>query len=129
MAVFPVKKGINACNYDVLSKAFPTKQEDIEHIINYARTNRKIDKIIIFGSSVTWNCKVNSDIDIAIKLSQSDDCETNSYAFADVLSSISKIIKSDFDLLDYDKISNEHLKRDIDKKGVVVYAHIAQKSS
>ena len=47
-------------------KVADIKQECVENIINAASTCDSIDKIILFGSSITNKCKKDSDVDIAV---------------------------------------------------------------
>lgn len=111
--VFPVRyNGESKIKY-----VFPTKQKDVDTIIKYAKSVDYIQRIIIFGSAVTWKCNVNSDIDIAVCFS--DDNDDNSYSI--FFKFLTKNIKSQFDLIDYQNNTNKYLKKDIDTKGVVIY--------
>ena len=124
MAVFPIKKTLNTQHRDLLSHIFPTKQEDVDRIISYAQSDKAIKKVVVFGSAVTWGCGVNSDIDIAIQFYGSGKSSEADRQFSKALSAITSLTHSDFDLINYDKITNEHLKKDIDRNGVTVYADI-----
>lgn len=52
-------------NYMSANKIFPTQQRDVYHIIKICRRDLNINKVIIFGSSVTALCNPWSDIDIS----------------------------------------------------------------
>ncbi len=115
---FPIAvnyKNNKSSDIDIISQVFPTKQDDVQKIIDYARTSNSIDKIKIFGSAITWQCRVDSDIDIAVWVNGSNK------EFANILKHLSQTLRSDFDLLNYSEITNTYLKADIDKKGVTVY--------
>lgn len=51
-----------------MNKIFPTKQRLVYNIVNEFKNNNILEKIIIFGSSITDKVKPTSDLDIAIKL-------------------------------------------------------------
>ncbi|MBQ9531603.1 MAG: nucleotidyltransferase domain-containing protein [Eubacterium sp.] len=98
---------------NLICHIFPTKQIDVQRIIDYALNNAGLEKIVIFGSAVTWNCNADSDLDIAV---WSD--HNNFKLFSKYLS---KNLQTEFDLIDYNSIDNVHIKNDILKKGVVIY--------
>ena len=60
--IFPVIPNIE--NKDIAKCIYPLKQREIDNIINNMPNN--ITKAIVFGSAPTWNCNIDSDIDIAV---------------------------------------------------------------
>lgn len=51
-----------------VEKVFPTQQKDVSKIVEKLSNNIIVQKIIIFGSSVTSACNPWSDIDIYLEL-------------------------------------------------------------
>lgn len=86
---------------------YPIQQRKVKEFIEYLKENKNVKSIIIFGSSVTTACHIGSDVDIYVTLSKKE-----------------KIINKYFDFL-YDLWTNfsadENLKKEIFKKGVIVY--------
>ncbi|MBO6178725.1 MAG: nucleotidyltransferase domain-containing protein [Selenomonadaceae bacterium] len=87
----------------------PQKQRDVVKMIEICSQDENIKKIIIFGSSVTDNCKNESDIDIY-------------YEFKTVPRKY-PTIKSHSAVFDkWDNFNvDENLKKEIYSTGVVVY--------
>lgn len=90
-------------NFD---RIYPIQQRKVSCLINDLIKNNKIDKIIIFGSSITDRCHISSDVDIYAE-SDDDVSLSNSYDFK-------------YDLWT-NKTVDERLKKEIYSKGVVVY--------
>lgn len=88
---------------------YPIQQRKVKELIEYLKTNNNVETIIVFGSSVSDRCHVGSDVDIYVKLKQNNK---------------DKLIKKYFNFV-FDLWTNftvdEHLKKEIYKKGVVVY--------
>ncbi len=89
---------------------YPIQQKKVAEIVDFLKDNEYVKKIIIFGSSVTERCTINSDVDIYIELTKEINVFRNKY----------------FDFL-YDLWTNfqvdksEKLYKEIMEKGVVVY--------
>lgn len=111
MCVFPVNV---SGNKDILKYIYPTKQADIQKLLEYASNNPEILTLIVFGSSVTWQCRPDSDIDVAVKYQ-------SNRTFADVAADIRMQMISESDVINYQDIHNTALRDEIDKKGVVIY--------
>ena len=60
--VFPVIPNIE--NKNIAKHIYPLKQREVDSVINNMPKN--ITKAIVFGSAPTWNCNIDSDIDIAV---------------------------------------------------------------
>lgn len=87
---------------------FPTQQMDVYNLIQASITDKNIQKIIVFGSSVTKACNPWSDIDVYFEKKKEG-------AFP-VVGSDSAV----YDKWDNFSVSKDLLK-EIKKKGVVVY--------
>lgn len=92
--------------------------KDIDYIIDALNKFPQIEKGIIFGSRAMGNYKKGSDIDLAII----GDKITNNvlYDLHDYLNEIYPLPYF-FDILYYDDITNENLKKHIDDFGKIVY--------
>lgn len=101
---------------DTLKYIFPTKQRAVQTAIDIARADERINRLVIYGSAVTMQCGMNSDIDIAVdvpNISEED--------FLKLVHVFHRQIPSEVDVIRYNCISSELLKREIDEKGVEVY--------
>ena len=112
MRIFPVIiDGDESLKY-----VFPAKQKDAQVAISLAKADNRINRLIIFGSSVTMDCGMTSDIDIAIdapNISEDD--------FLRIAHKFFIGIKSEVDVIHYNNIRSSMLKNEIDTKGVPVY--------
>lgn len=114
--VFPVIPNIK--NKNITKYIYPLKQREVDNIINNMPDN--ITKAIIFGSSPTWQCNIDSDIDIAI----SANGDTDSKNLARQL--ISKQCNYKCDVIFIDDIQeDEEIINEI-SKGVVIYERPVQ---
>ena len=55
------------------SHIFPTQQQDVYNLIQLQKDDSRVEKIIIFGSSVTSACNPWSDIDVYFQVTESID--------------------------------------------------------
>ena len=99
-----------------LQHVFPMKQRAAQAAIDLAKSDARIERLILFGSAVTMNCGTSSDIDIAIDAPGISDDEFLKIARAFYLG-----VPSELDMVHYNKITNSLLKSEIDRKGVNVY--------
>lgn len=91
---------------------------DIEYIKDTISKFWTIEKAIVFGSRAMGNYKKGSDIDIAIfgkNISTEDFFKLN-----DVLNEVSPLPYF-FDILQYENILNDNLKKHIDEEGKIVF--------
>lgn len=83
----------------------------------------RIERAVLFGSRAKGTFKPGSDIDIALL--------GNDISFADLLSADNALDDLDFpyffDLILYRHISEPALREHIDRVGVTIYSHDAQK--
>ena len=95
--------------YQNITRIFPTQQADVGRMIDVCKDDANIQKIIIFGSSVTPLCNPWSDIDIYFEMKEPPQRYPSIGSHTAV-----------FDKWDNFSV-DENLKREIDEKGVVVY--------
>ncbi len=112
MYIFPKRFG----GADELKYIFPSKQKAVSKAIELASEDKRIKRLIVFGSAVTMNCGSSSDVDIAIDVPDiaADD-------FAKLARPFYIEIPSEVDIIHYNNIHNELLKSEVEK-GVCVYA-------
>ncbi len=104
---------------DELKYIFPLMQKEVQKVIEAAKNLPKIHRIIIFGSAVTMNCGIGSDLDIAVDAPEiADDDE-----FIEIIRPIRKKLNVDSDILHYNSIHNSILLSEIHSKGVDVYVN------
>lgn len=101
---------------DKLKYIFPSKQKAVQKAIELAMNDSRIERLIIFGSAITMKCGIGSDIDIALDVPNIDFEE-----FAKLARPFFTEIPSEVDIIHYNKIHSELLKKEVDK-GVCVYA-------
>ena len=115
-AVFPIVPNIK--NINIARFIYPLKQRQVDNIINNIPDS--VQKVIVFGSSPTWHCSIDSDIDIAVSV------YGNSADKALVRAIISKQCNDECDVVFLDEIlENEKIIGEI-KKGVVIYERSLQ---
>lgn len=88
-------------------KIYPIQQKKVRALLDELEQNKNVNKVIIFGSSVTNRCHIGSDIDIYVDLNKNSNPLTRQYDF-------------EYDLWNNFTV-DERLKNEINKKGVVVY--------
>lgn len=103
----------------VMSKIYPLKQAEVERIIEAAGRFSFVNKIYIFGSSVTSRCHIDSDLDICIDADARDGMDV--YRLQQV---IGDICDWNCDIVMYQNIGNR-LKDTIAKEGVIIYERAA----
>ena len=108
---FPVK--IDGCKE--LKRIFPTMQAPVQKIVDIAKTLPEIKRIIIFGSAITLNCGIGSDIDVAFDMPSVSEDDYYSY-----LKPIRYSIDIPYDFIHYNSIKNKMLLEVIDKNGLEI---------
>ena len=63
---------VDNASFDHVNKIHPIKQRAVKDIVDVARKDASVRKIIIFGSSTRYDCDITSDLDICIDWV--DDC-------------------------------------------------------
>lgn len=115
-AIFPIIPNIK--NINIAKYIYPLKQRQVDNIINNIPDS--VQKVVVFGSSHTWHCNIDSDIDIAVSV------HGNPADKALVRTIISKQCNDECDVVFLDEIQeNERIIGEI-KKGVVIYERSLQ---
>lgn len=98
---------------EVLRHIFPIMQREVQKIIDTSSQIGEIKRVIVFGSAVSLNCGIGSDLDIAVDAPdiQGED------AFLKLVRPLRRALPVDSNILHYNEIQNELLLREIDSKG------------
>lgn len=111
--IFPILIKTNEFN---ISRIHPLKQNVVHSIFLELKNDSRIKKIIIFGSSTTIRCNKNSDVDIAIELTENTNDIKN-----EVSEKIQEISNYNSDIIWLDKIKKDtNIYKNINK-GVKIY--------
>ncbi len=100
---------------------FGLLSRDMEYILKALKKYPEIESAYIFGSRAIGNYKKSSDVDIAIKGKTLDRRTVN--RISDELNEVYPIPYF-FDVIHYDIISSEELKKHIDEFGKLIYEKI-----
>ncbi|MGS2744293.1 nucleotidyltransferase domain-containing protein [Halomonas sp. LS-001] len=93
---------------------------DIEQIVQAARRQPEIRGLVLFGSRAKGNYRKGSDVDLAVKGDGVGyNCVTN---LAQQLNE-ETLLPYQFDVLDYNALTNPALKAHIDRRGVNLYSN------
>jgi len=107
-----------------VDRIHPLKQHQVKTIVDAAREDDAVKRVIIFGSSTRYDCDTTSDLDICI------DWNTNCYDDEGVLMPftlnlrkvISDVTQGNADVVNYAYLDDTVLKEAV-QEGVVVYEH------
>ncbi|MBU0570523.1 MAG: nucleotidyltransferase domain-containing protein [Candidatus Omnitrophica bacterium] len=93
-------------------------KKTIDEIVKVILSYKPLERIVIFGSRASGTNSRISDIDIAIFAEQWNDKDINV-----VKNALDETVKTPlkFDILNYYAVSKEKLKKNIIKKGKVIY--------
>lgn len=98
-------------------KRYGLSKRDFYNLISlFKNYSDIIEKVILFGSRARGDYKETSDIDIAIKFRKNND---KIYEIKENIEN--KDIIYTFDIIDYEKVKNEKLKRYIDSEGEIIF--------
>lgn len=92
--------------------------KDIHYILMAARKFEEIDSVILFGSRAMGNYKKGSDVDLAVFGEKVNDKVI--YKLDEWLNEVYPIPYF-FDIIQYEKISNERLRQHINDEGKELY--------
>ena len=90
----------------------------VNQIIEIVKRRKKVSKLLLFGSRATNNAKRTSDIDLAVLGKDLPDGEVNLIR-NDLEEEVKTPLK--FDVVHFDALTKESLKKDILKEGIVIY--------
>lgn len=115
---------VDAASFSNVNRIHPLKQRMVKEIVDAARKDVAVKRLIIFGSSTRYDCDVTSDLDICIDWVRECYDEdgvlepfTNSMRKA-----ISTITKGHADVVNYDYLDDTVVADGV-KEGVVVYEY------
>ncbi|WP_368490092.1 nucleotidyltransferase domain-containing protein [Clostridium sp. BJN0013] len=97
---------------------FGLLERDLKYILEAVKKYSEIEEVIIFGSRAMGNYKKGSDVDIALK---------GEYVNRKIVCRLSDDLNEEyplpyfFDVVNYNDISNEELKKHIDNVGKTIY--------
>mgnify|MGYP002621796224 FL=1 len=94
---------------------YPLKQNQVARIYDIVRKNDIVHRVIIFGSSITGKCHIDSDLDICI-----DANVTDGMKIYELQKQIGEICDWNCDILMYSNLGST-LKDKVDQEGVVIY--------
>lgn len=94
------------------------RQQHLDEIIEVASSYKEVDELLIYGSRATGKHRKGSDVDLAIK----GDLATIETAF-DLKWHLQEEtwLPYLFDVTNYNTISSQGLKQDIDNEGQLIY--------
>ena len=114
--IFPIIPNIE--NKNVARHIYPLKQRQVDNLLN--NMPGCVSKAIVFGSSHTWQCNIDSDIDIAVSVDGNDAIRSL------VRTDISRLCNYGCDVVFLDEIQeSEKIAGEI-QKGVVIYERPVQ---
>lgn len=102
----------------------PLKQCATKAIVDVARKDNTVKKVIIFGSSIRDDCDVTSDLDICIEWNQEcyDENGVLKPFTSNMRRTISMVTKGHADVVNYEYAEGT-VVADAVREGVVVYEH------
>jgi len=107
-----------------VNRIHPIKQSIVRDIVTAAKTDVAVKRLIIFGSSIRYDCDITSDLDICIDWYS--DCYDNDGVLLPFTKNMRKVISNETkgraDVLNYGYLDNTLVKGAVEE-GVVVYEH------
>jgi len=97
-----------------VNNKFGLPERTIKELLEYFKSKPEIEKVIIYGSRAKGTYKNGSDIDFAIW--------TTNGSIAQIAAELEDLpTPYMFDVTDYNTLSHENLKKNIDTDGIVFY--------
>lgn len=90
----------------------------VAQIVDVVKIQKKVSKILLFGSRATNNAKRTSDIDLAVFGKDLADGDVNLIR-NDLEEEVQTPLK--FDVVHFDALHKESFKKEILKEGIVIY--------
>lgn len=101
-----------------INRIHPLKQKEVVTIYNTIKNNKKINSLIVFGSSTTIRCNKNSDIDICIELNKDN---INNETKNEISELLQEKLNYNLDIIWKDRITkNTNIYKNIER-GVKIY--------
>ena len=115
---------VDRTSFRHVNRIHPIKQKQVKEIVDVAREDQEVKRLIIFGSSIRYDCDITSDLDICIEWN--NDCYDADGVLkpftGNMRRAISRITKGKADVVNYDYLEGTVIE-DAAKEGVVVYEH------
>lgn len=110
--------------FNHVNRIHPIKQKVVKNIVNAAKRDEFVKRLIIFGSSTRYDCDFTSDLDICIDWMQ--DCYDGEGVLKPFTRNMRKVISRETngfaDVVNYAYLDGT-LVKDAVEQGVVVYEH------
>ena len=107
-----------------VNRVHPIKQRQVKKIVEAAKNDEYVNKIIIFGSSIRYDCDITSDLDICIDWKE--DCYDKDGVLKPFTRNMRKVIadvtEGNSDLVNYEYLEGTLIKEAV-MEGVVVYEY------
>lgn len=101
-----------------INRIHPLKQKEVVTIYNTIKNNKKINSLIVFGSSTTIRCNKNSDIDICIELNKD---KINNETKNEISELLQEKLNYNLDIIWKDRLTkNTNIYKNIER-GVKIY--------
>lgn len=115
---------IDRTSFKNVNRIHPIMQKSVKEIVEAARKDKEVERLIIFGSSIRYDCDITSDLDICIDWK--NDCYDEDGVLkpftGNMRRAISRITKGKADVVNYDYLDGTVVK-DAVREGVVVYEY------
>jgi predicted nucleotidyltransferase len=107
-----------------VNRIHPIKQKIVKDIVDEAKKDQEVERIIIFGSSIRYDCDMTSDLDICI--AWKDDCYDENGVLKPFTRNMRQVISTftngKADVVNYDYLAGTEVE-DAVNEGVIVYEH------
>ena len=107
-----------------VNRIHPIKQNMVKEIVAVAKNDDSVKRIIIFGSSIRYDCDITSDLDICVEWTK--DCYDSDGILMPFTKSLRKVIsavtKGKADVVNYGYREGTEVE-DAVKEGVIVYEY------
>ena len=115
-------KVVEECAFLHVDKVHPLKQRLVMEIVDAAKTDPAVRRIILFGSAIRYDCDITSDLDLCIDWY--DDCYDEEGVLKPFTIPMRRVIsrasKGHADVINYSDLDDTWVK-DAVQKGVLVY--------
>ena len=101
-----------------MNDPFGLKQGDLDIIVSVIQIHEEVTKAYLFGSRAKGTSKNGSDVDVALK---GKNLSTSVVLRISYQLNEETTLPYKFDVLNYHTISNDELKKHIDRVGVCIY--------
>lgn len=110
--------------FENVNRIHPIKQKMVKNIVNAAKLDDFVKRLIVFGSSTRYDCDFTSDLDICIDWNE--DCYDSEGVLKPFTGKMRKVISRESngcaDVVNYDYLDDTVVKNAVEE-GVVVYEH------